>query len=123
MKSSTKTKLEQIRWRIRTRVRTISKQVGKTKDSIIAWCEENPTEAATIIVGLGVAGFKSSQSLIVSHRNQVERNRIDKTWYDPHTGMHWDLKRKPTNNDRIAITEMLREGLSAGEALDRRKLI
>lgn len=104
-------------------IRNATTVVSNGAKSLFCWAVENPVEAATVFVPLGVAGFKTTQSMVVSHRQTVERNRIARTAYDPHTGMHWDLKRSATNNDRIAITKLTNEGIPMHEALQRRGLI
>lgn len=88
----------------------------------VRWGIENP-EKVVAIIGVTAALLKSSQSLVVNHRMKVERNRIDHTYYDPSTGFHWELIRKATNNDRMRITELKKQGLDTYEILHQLKLI
>ena len=75
----------------------------------IQWGMEHPTEVVAII-SVSAAVLKASQSLVVSHRVKAERARIDHTYYDPSTGMHWDLCRKANNNDRAMIMQRKANG-------------
>lgn len=88
----------------------------------IQWGIDNP-EKVVAIIGVTAALLKSSQSLVVNHRMKVERARIDHTYYDPSTGFHWDLCRKATNNDRMRITELKKQGLDTYTILTQLKLI
>ena len=86
------------------------------------WVLNNPEK---IIAGitLGVAVANATKSLVVSHRKNRERAMIDRTYYDPSTGMHWELRRKATNADRIAIMNGKANGQSIVDILVERKLI
>ncbi len=90
--------------------------------STIQWGIDNP-EKVVAIIGVTAALLKSSQSLVVNHRMKVERTRIDHTYYDPSTGFHWELIRKATNNDRMRITELKKQGLDTYTILRQLKLI
>lgn len=116
------------------RFRTFKSKLGKlatnTKDTIVRWVDsfvdwacENPEAAAAIVVPTVMATIKSSQSLIVSHRQKAERKRIDYTYYDPSTGFHWDLRRKPTNNDRMVIQSRKAQGQETYNILRDLRLI
>jgi len=94
----------------------------KAAGDAFRWGIENP-EKVVAIIGVTAALMKSTQSLVVNHRMKVERNRIDHTYYDPSTGFHWDLVRKASNNDRMRIIELKREGLETYDILKSLKLI
>ena len=87
------------------------------------WLSENPEVLATIAVPIIVSGIRSGQSLIVSHREQKKVDRADLTWYDRSTGLRWDLKRRMTNNDRMAITNLKADGMSSIDILMKLNLI
>lgn len=88
----------------------------------VNWGFENP-EKVVMILGISASILKASQSLIVSHRVRMERARIDHTWYDPSTGMHWQLCRKATNADRAMILKMKQSGMDAYTILKQLRLI
>ena len=95
--------------------------VQKTKEAA-QWIGDNP-EMALAIAGGAATLLKSTQSLVVNRRVRLERNRIDHTYYDPSTGMHWDLKRKATNADRAEILRRKALGQDAYTILKQMNLI
>ena len=78
-----------------------------------------------IVIGAPVliATIKSGQSLVVNRRLRNERSRIDHTYYDPSTGMHWELRRKATNADRAEILRRKKDGQDVYTILRQMKLI
>jgi hypothetical protein len=48
---------------------------------------------------------------------QKERERIDMTYYDPSTGLHWELTRKLTNAERSKLAEAKRNGVPVERVL------
>lgn len=80
-------------------------------------------EVLVIAVPVVIAGIKSGQSLIVNRRINSERKRIDHTYYDPSTGMHWELKRKASNADRAEILRRKRAGQDVYDILRQMNLI
>ena len=78
------------------------------------------TSVTLAVVDQGVKTFRDIKP--AKSEAEKERDRIDHTYYDPSTGMHWDLRRKATNEDRIAIED--RKGKdSMSEILSDLKLI
>lgn len=87
----------------------ISHHVVNGSKKVANWINENP-QAAASAVSTGILLLKASRSLVVSHRVYSERKRIDRTYYDPKTGYHWDLRRKLNNNDRNILTRRKNAG-------------
>ena len=76
------------------------------------------TSLALGLVEQGAKTYKACKP----NQTDKERDRIDHTYYDPSTGMHWDLRRKATNEDRKKIEE--RKGTdSMSDILSDLKLI
>jgi len=73
------------------------------------WILNNPELVIGGLTSLTML-LRASRSLVVSQRVYSERNRINHTYYDPHTGHHWDLRRKLSNNDRIEISKRSKDG-------------
>ena len=99
--------------------------VGNVKDagiSAINWGLNNP-EKVMAGFALGTGLLNATKHLHVTHRNNVEQRRRDHTYYDPSTGFHWELKRKPTNNDRAIIQSRRRCGEDTHEILRSLRLI
>ncbi len=89
----------------------------------IKWVKDNPEIITAVLVPTAIAGIRSGQSLIVSHRVNKQNERADRTWYDRSTGLRWELKRKMSNNDRMAITKLKAEGMSTIDILMKLNLI
>lgn len=87
------------------------------------WMIKNPGITTAVLVPTTIAAIRSSQSLIVSHRVNKQNERADRSWYDRSSGLRWDLKRKMTNNDRMAITRMKAEGQDTIDILMKLNLI
>ena len=82
-----------------TKVWEEAKQV---RANAIRFADENK-ELVIASVPVVIALVKTGQSRVVNKRMKDERKRIDHTYYDPSTGMHWELRRKATNHDRAEI--------------------
>lgn len=95
--------------------------IGQKAKQVGDWCVQHPGEASMIACGiLGLAGKMISNRMSITKQ---ERNRIDHTYYDPSTGMHWDLRRKATNADRKILSEARANGDDIYETLRSRGLI
>lgn len=73
------------------------------------WCRKHRGEAimlASILFTL----LKRTMKTAAIRNAEKERNRIDTTYYDPSTGLHWQLRRKPTNRERMIFSERKRQG-------------
>ena len=80
-------------------------------------------EVLIVAAPVVIAGIKSRQSLMVNRRIKGERKRIDHTYYDPQTGMHWELKRKASNADRAEILRRKKAGQDVYDILRQMNLI
>lgn len=77
-----------------------------------------------IIVGLPVVigGARSLYKALKPTVYEQERKRIDHTYYDPSTGLHWELKRKLTNNERAELDRRRRNGEAVIDILKSMKV-
>lgn len=87
------------------------------------WIKDNPEILTAVAVPITVSAIRSGQSMIVSHREKQKIDRAELTWYDRSTGLRWDLKRRMTNNDRLAITQMKADGVTTLDILVKLNLI
>ena len=62
-----------------------------------------------IVFGTITWGIKIAKMLKGSAADRHE-DRMDKTYYDPSTGLHWDLKRDMNNSERIELSQRKRNG-------------
>jgi len=73
-------------------------------------------------VGLGTAVIGLIKSAKPSATEQHYK-RVDKTYYDPSTGIHWELRRRATNKDRKEIVRRKRNGENVEDILEELGLI
>lgn len=104
--------------RIAEGARRLGHNVNNVAKSFVIWALENPAQATAVVVPVTIAAIRSSQSLIVSHRINKQRQIADSRIYDHSLGSHWDLKRPLTNNEKAYIASMRKQGVSMHDALD-----
>lgn len=100
----------------------ISSKAKTVANDAYDWVKENP-EKATMIFTAGAAAVNFAKDASVKYQRNSERNRIDRTYYDPRTGFHWKLVRTPTNNDRMIIAARQKLGEDTGKILRDLRLI
>lgn len=84
-------------------VNGIKNDISSKINSILTYAADHP-ELVTAATALILGSRQILRSLIVSHRVNKENRRKDYTLYDPHTGFHYQLCRKLTNNDYVEIS-------------------
>lgn len=87
------------------------------------WAKENPEQAATIVcTAIGAAGIIIKR---VDHgaRIRKEERLKDRYIYDRSLGSYWNLRRRPTQTEKLRIERLRRQGLSYGEILSQMKLL
>ena len=102
--------------------RKAKEEAKRLGDQAAAFVRRNK-ELIIVSVPVAVAAIKSGQSLIVNRRVRNERSRIEHTYYDPRTGFHWELKRKPSNADRAEILKRREKGQDMYQILKEMNLI
>lgn len=79
------------------------------------WLKENREELVKFTpFVLGAIGLVKSMRPTAT---QSERERIDHTYYDPRTGLHWQLRRPLSNSERMELERRRRLGEDAGSIL------
>ena len=86
------------------------------------WCKENKEELL-VLVPLGLAAARGVKNLRTTTTRDSERDRIDKTYYDPCTGAHWELRRKLTNDERAELMARRRNGEFTEDILDDMRVL
>lgn len=96
---------------------------GKTKE----WAKNHKKEVAFITTTVAVTGIRIIGTKVYRKLNptntQIERDRIDHTYYDPSSGLHWDLKRRLTNLERSRVDEAIRNGTPVYDILKAMKVL
>lgn len=115
-------KIEKAKQKVKDFGRKAGNKVKRFGSEAVEFANRN-REVLVIAVPVVIAGIKSGQSLMVNHRINSERKRIDHTYYDPSTGMHWELKRKASNADRAEILRRKKAGQDVYDILRQMNLI
>lgn len=103
------------------RAKEILGTVGrKSKEALASgwrFVKEN-REDLVVLVPLGVAAVTGLKKAAQKTTTDSERWRIDHTYYDPHTGRHWELRRKMSNRERMELEERQAAGELTGRILE-----
>ena len=89
------------------------------------WIRNN-RETAVMYGSAAVAGIGAICQLVKTLTPTAQEKhdkRVDRQYYDPSTGIHWELRRKATNNDRIELVRRKRNGENTEDILKDLKLI
>lgn len=97
-------------------------QAKRLGSEITEFASENK-ELVIACIPLAIAGLRMGKTHAVTARQKRERERISRTYYDPQTGFHWDLKRKASNHDRREISRLKATGMSTYDILEKLRLI
>ena len=92
----------------------------KTKKALSsAWnFAKDNREDLVVLVPLGVAAITGLKKATSKRAVDIERERIDYTYYDPRHKRYWDLRRKMTNRERLELEERQAAGEMTGHILD-----
>lgn len=80
------------------------------------WVMQHPAEAVTLATGIIAGAIKGAKCI-------QEDEHTNKTIYDRKLGMYWNLKRKPSANQRLEIERRHRSGELMGDILKDMKLL
>lgn len=102
------------------KAKTVFTEVGDKAKSALAsswrFLKEN-REDLVVLVPLGIAALTGLKKATRKNTVDTERYRIDHTYYDPHSGRHWELRRKMTNYERMELEERQAAGELTGHIL------
>ena len=87
------------------------------------WTKEHPEQAATILcTAVGAIGVILKR-IDRNARIRKEAALKERYIYDRSLGSYWNLKRRPTQTERLKIERLRREGLSYGQILSQMNLL
>ena len=110
---------EPVKATAKEKAKKLLSQAKEKATEIVDWGVENPKEAFAAATGLAGAIFGVAKMLPKKTETQKERERIDTTYYDPSTGLHWELTRKLTNAERARLAESKRNGIPVERILSQ----
>lgn len=87
------------------------------------WCADNPQLLAVIISGaisLTAVGFKSISTSVNLRKEEHIKNEY---CYDRSLGHYWELRRKLTNDEWVAIDKRKKKGERLADILDSLKVL
>ena len=82
-----------------------------------AWVTEDPKRAVTVAVS-AVGAAATLKKVVGKTADQKKSDRVLHQYYDPRTGLHWQLKRELTNSERAELARRTRGGEFAEDILD-----
>ena len=115
--------LEKLKSWAKTKAEDVKTSVDIKLWQLSEWAKENPEQAATIAcTAIGAAGIIIKR-MDRGARIRKEERLKDRYIYDRHLGSYWNLRRKPTQTEKLRIERLRRQGLSYGEILTQMKLL
>ena len=115
-------KIQTVKSKVKGFVVKAKEEAASTAAKAGDWAIRNK-EMLVISAPVVIAVVKTGQSVLVNHRVKSERKRIDHTYYDPSSGFHWELKRKPTNAERAEILRRKKSGEDLFDILMKMRLL
>ena len=110
---------------VETKVQKARRIVGEKLHNGAEWIRNNREAAITYAsFAIGGIGALCQVARVLRPTSQEKHDkRVDRQYYDPSTGIHWELRRKPTNNDRIELVRRKRNGENTEDILKDLRLI
>lgn len=108
---------QEVKVTAKEKAKKLLSQAKEKVSDVVDWSVENPKEAFAAATGIAGAVFGLTKMLPKKTVTQKERERIDTTYYDPSTGLHWELTRKLTNAERARLAEAKRQGVPVERVL------
>lgn len=99
----------------------------RIRDGLCIWAHENPADAATAILGgltiVGGGAMKIASD--VSKKRKKKQEWIDEECrqWDPRTGTYLYTKKPMTNNQKLSLSQRMKNGEMKAEILRDMKLI
>lgn len=110
-----------LREKTKEKLKEAAPKVKKGAGEAWGWLKENREELVKFTPFiLGAIGLVKSMKPTAT---QTERQRIDHTYYDPRTGLHWQLRRPLSNSERMELERRRRLGEDAGDILSSMRVL
>ncbi len=117
--------LDELEVRKETKIEMVKRVVREKTNAGKNWVKNNGDKLMDgVAAGVALIGSVCAIVRMVGGTAQDRHDRrVDRQYYDPSTGVHWDLKRKPTNSDRVELMRRKRNGDNTEDILKDLKLI
>lgn len=111
--------------KLKDKLNEAKEKVSEKAGEAINWTKENwqaVLAGAAVAIPLATSAVKLVKSLKGSAADKHEE-RMKNCYYDPSTGLHWDLKRMLSNSERIELMQRKRDGEYTEDILMDMKLL
>ena len=111
--------------KLKDKLNEAKEKVSEKASEAINWTKDNwqaVLAGAAVAIPLATSAVKLVKSLKGSAADRHE-DRMKNCYYDPSTGLHWDLKRMPSNSERIELMKRKRDGEYTEDILMDMKLL
>lgn len=99
---------QESKWR--TKARELGSWAKRTVTNAWGWCCDNKADLI-VLVPLGLATLKGVRNMAPKKSvTQIERERVDRNYYDPTTGINWTLKRPLRTWEKEELVRRRRNG-------------
>lgn len=94
----------------------------ETAKKAATWAVDHKDEVTALVI-TAVTVCAGIKKVAGKTAIEVERERISHTYYDPSTGLHWQLRRPMTNRERIELSQRKRDGELIEDILDDMRIL
>lgn len=111
--------------KLKDKLNEAKEKVSEKASEAINWAKNNwqaVLAGAAVAIPLATSAVKLVKSLKGSAADRHEE-RMKNCYYDPSTGLHWDLKRMLSNSERIELMKRKRDGEYTEDILMDMKLL
>ena len=111
--------------KLKDKLNEAKEKVSEKASEAINWTKDNwqaVLAGAAVAIPLATSAVKLVKSLKGSAADKHEE-RMKNCYYDPSTGLHWDLKRMLSNSERIELMQRKRDGEYTEDILMDMKLL
>lgn len=111
--------------KLKDKLNEAKEKVSEKASEAINWTKDNwqaVLAGAAVAIPLATSAVKLVKSLKGSASDRHE-DRMKNCYYDPSTGLHWDLKRMLSNSERIELMKRKRDGEYTEDILMDMKLL
>lgn len=111
--------------KLKDKLNEAKEKVSEKASEAINWTKNNwqaVLAGAAVAIPLATSAVKLVKSLKGSAADRHEE-RMKNCYYDPSTGLHWDLKRMLSNSERIELMQRKRDGEYTEDILMDMKLL
>lgn len=111
--------------KLKDKLNETKEKVSEKASEAINWTKNNwqaVLAGAAVAIPLATSAVKLVKSLKGSAADRHE-DRMKNCYYDPSTGLHWDLKRMLSNSERIELMKRKRDGEYTEDILMDMKLL